>query len=101
MSNFLTSLVLLGLMWFWWDSLGAREIARDAGRKICAAQGLQFLDDSVALRRLGLQRNARGRLSWYREYRFEYSQAGHDRMGGLIRMLGRQVRDVDLGNREF
>jgi len=101
MSNFLTALVLLGLLWFWWDSLGAREIARAAGRKICAAQGLQFLDDSVALQRLGLQRNARGRLNWYREYRFEYSEAGHDRMGGLIRMLGRQVRDVDLGNREF
>lgn len=101
MSDFFAILILLGLAWFWWDSLGARERARAAGRRVCATRQLQFLDDSVALHRLGLQWTAPGRLGWYREYRFEYSAAGHDRMDGLIRMLGHQVRDVELGNREF
>lgn len=101
MGDFITLLVLLGLAWFWWDSLGARERAREAGRRACAAQQLQFLDDSVALHRLGLQRTSRGRLGWYREFRFEYSAVGHDRMGGMIRMLGQHIREVDLGNREF
>ena len=45
-----------GLAWFWWDGLKKRERAVGAARRVCAQAGVQFLDDSVALRRLRLRR---------------------------------------------
>ena len=101
MTDILVVLVLLSLLGFWWDSLGARQAAREAGRRICAHQGVQFLDDTVAITRLRLQRNNRGRLAFYREYRFEYTLSGEERLRGSIDLLGRQVLRVKLGWEEF
>jgi len=52
MTDFVVAIVLLGLLGFWWDSLGARQVAREAGRRICEREGVQFLDDTVAISRL-------------------------------------------------
>ena len=101
MTDFLVVIVLLGLLGFWWDSLGARQVARAAGRRICEREGAQFLDDTVAISRLRLQRNSRGRLVFYREYRFEYSLSGEDRLRGSVNLLGKQVLRVEMGWQEF
>lgn len=101
MADLLVVLVLLSLLGFWWNSLGARQAAREAGRRICAHEGVQFLDDTVAINRLRLQRNNRGRLVFYREYRFEYSLSGDERLRGRVDLLGRQVLRVELGWEEF
>ena len=101
MSNLLIGLVLLALLGFWWDSLGARQAARLAGRQACERQGMQFLDDTVAISRLRIQRDNRGRMKFYRQYRFEYSQNGEDRLPGLVDVLGKQVLLVEMKWREF
>ena len=101
MDNLLIGLILLALLGFWWDSLGARQAARNAGRQACERQGMQFLDDTVAISRLRLQRDSRGRMKFYRQYRFEYSQNGEDRLPGLIDVLGKQVLLVEMKWREF
>ena len=36
--------VLIGAVWFWLDSMKAREIGIQAARNACAEEGLQFLD---------------------------------------------------------
>ena len=97
----LVALILLALLGFWWDSLGARQAAREAGRQVCSQKGLQFLDDTVAISRLRLQRHHDGYLAFYREYRFEYSLSGDERLRGRVEVLGRRVLRVELGWDEF
>ena len=49
---------LFALVWFWRDSLRVREIATRISRSACESHGVQFLDQTVALRRLGLRQPA-------------------------------------------
>jgi len=95
MLDYFVLAVLLLPAAFWWSSFHAREAARRAARRHCEAQGAQFLDDSVALTRLRVQREVTGRLAFYREYRFEFSNDGEDRFAGQIRLIGRRVLGVD------
>jgi len=101
MSDLLFVLILLALLAFWWDSLGARQVARMAGRRACEREEAQFLDDTVAVTRIRLQRDGRGRLMFYRQYRFEYSLSGEERLRGQVDLLGKQVLRVEMGLQEF
>ncbi len=92
-------LLLAALMWFWWDSLQKREIALAAARLACERAGVQFLDASVALRKLRLRRDSEQRARLHREYAFEYSTEGDDRQPGWIWLLGARVVDVTLVER--
>lgn len=90
-------LILLAiLVWFWWDSLQKREIALTTARMACERAGVQFLDASVALRKLKLRRDSNQRARFYREYAFEYSTVGDDRQPGWVWLLGARVVDVIL-----
>lgn len=88
--------VLATLAWFWWDGLQKREIALARARQACEGAGVQFLDGSVALRKIRLRRDAQQRARLYREFVFEYSTAGDDRQPGWIWLLGGQVVNVTL-----
>ena len=101
MGDLLFVLILLALLAFWWDSLGARQVARLAGRRACEREEAQFLDDTVAISRIRLQRDGRGRLMFYRQYRFEYSRSGEERLRGQVDLLGKQVLRVEMGLQEF
>jgi hypothetical protein len=82
--------------WFWWDSLKAREVANAAIRPACKAQGLLFLDDTVALAALRPSRNDAGRVQLRRVYRFEFSDTGHNRRAGAVTLLGSRIVDLEL-----
>ena len=88
--------VLVAAGWFLWTSLRAREAANAAIRPACQAQGLLFLDDTVALDRLRPRRNGEGHLTLERVYRFEYSDTGNNRRRGSVTLLGNIVEDVAL-----
>jgi hypothetical protein len=81
---------------FWVDSLRARERALAAGRSACERYGLQFLDDTVSFARLGLARDADGRLRLRRSYTFEFSDTGNNRRHGAIVLLGAELADLQL-----
>lgn len=91
----LTELLFLLLMafgvWFWLDSLKAREIGVLAARNACQGEGLQFLDETVVGNSLRLARDDGGRLKLRRVYTFEYSDTGNDRRSGSVTMLGHDV----------
>lgn len=91
----LTEILLLALtavgVWFWLDSLKAREIGVLAARNACHGEGLQFLDESVVGNSLRLARDDAGRLKLRRVYTFEYSDTGNDRRSGTVTMLGHDV----------
>lgn len=92
--------LLLGLFgaaaWYWYAGLNAREQAVAVGRRACTDAGVQFLDDSVALRRLRLARNANGQMQFQRDFHFEFSDTGDNRRPGVVRMLGERVEWVSL-----
>lgn len=86
----LTLLGLLGvLVWWWVASLRAREAALTACRRACAREGVQLLDETIALHGLGLARDRDGRLRVRRTYAFEFSLGGDDRRRGEAVCLGR------------
>lgn len=79
------------VVWFWLDSLKAREIGIAAAREACQGDGLQFLDETVVGGSLSLARDDLGRLKLRRVYAFEYSDTGNDRRAGSVTMLGHDV----------
>jgi hypothetical protein len=87
---------LAALAWFWWDSLQKRELAVRAARAVCERAGVQFLDDSVALSKMTLQRDSNQRARVYREFSFDYSSVGDDRQAGRVYLLGEIVLSADL-----
>jgi hypothetical protein len=86
----------VGAMWFWFDSLRARERAVAAGRSACGRYGLQFLDETVAFVRLRPARDDDGRLRLRRTYVFEFSDTGDNRRQGVIVTLGSDLADVQM-----
>lgn len=91
-------LAALGVLaWFWLDGLKTREIAVAAAKQACGAGAVQLLDDTVALGSIRLARNPQGQLALRRFYRFEFSDTGDNRRGGMVAILGHSVESVRLG----
>jgi hypothetical protein len=90
-------LVCVGTAWFWLDSLKAREAAVKAARAACEADGLLFLDDTVAIAALKPARDDDGHLTFRRSYDFEFSDTGDNRRKGGIVMVGQRVMLLNLG----
>ena len=88
--------VLLALGWLWWDGLKRREQAVKAARRVCEQAGVQLLDETVAIKRMRMRRNERQQMRLYREYGFEYSNTGDNRLPGRVYLLGDRVLDVNL-----
>ena len=102
--NLLLALAIIGaILIFWRNTLRAREEAIRASRAACQTRGHQFLDDTVALSRLGFARGARGWPVLRRTYEFEFSADGYDRFVGNVTLFGSRVDSVYLpeGAREF
>jgi hypothetical protein len=83
-------------IFFWLDSLRARERALSAGRAACQRYELQFLDDTVSVSRVRLGRDEEGQLRIARTYTFEFSDTGNNRRQGAIVMLGAELQDLQL-----
>ena len=85
-------MVAIGLaVWFWVDTLNAREAGMAAVREACRAASLQLLDDTVATASVRLGRNDRGHVVIRRVYQFEYSDTGDNRRNGSVTLLGSRV----------
>ncbi len=96
MTSLSTILLLLLVGWFWLDSLRAREIATGICRAACEQRQVQFLDQTVALRRLSLRWRADG-IRLRRVYRFDYSEEGVGRHTGHLTMLGSNLEQLSMG----
>lgn len=91
-------LTLMGfglILWFWRDSLAAREATVVAARQACQSMGVQLLDQTVSLCGRGLSlRGSRPRIR--RRYQFEFSTDGADRHPGYAETVGHQVVRLHL-----
>jgi hypothetical protein len=101
MPEILGLLVLVSGGWFFWDSMRAREAANVAMRDACKAEGLLFLDDTVALDSVWPVRNDEGHVRLRRVYGFEYSDTGHNRRKGTITLVGARVSVLYIGSRSI
>ncbi|MFM8332573.1 MAG: DUF3301 domain-containing protein [Candidatus Methylumidiphilus sp.] len=94
------SLLLLGAAgWLWSDGMKAREAAILAVRRACEEEGLQLLDETIALVRMRLNRSERGTVAWARVYQFEFSDTGDNRRQGSVHLLGMRVTLMNVGLR--
>jgi hypothetical protein len=91
----LLTMVILAVvvLWFWQDSLAARESANAAALEACRRLGLQFLDGTVAFARVALIREA-GALKIRRTYVFDYTATSIERRQGFVLLTGRRVESV-------
>jgi Protein of unknown function (DUF3301) len=95
-TSLLSLLLLVAVLWFWFDSLRALEIARKNGRRVCSELNVQFLDDSVAGTSLSLVRDKTGRRALRRTYCFEFSETGNTRLEGQLVLLGSRLESVTM-----
>ncbi|MCA1605682.1 MAG: DUF3301 domain-containing protein [Acidobacteria bacterium] len=97
MESLLAIGVIVGLIWFWSDSLRAREFALRECKTVCERTDRQLLDQTVALASVGLTRDPEGRVCVRRRYRFEFSIDGGDRYPGQITLTAGRVESLWLG----
>ncbi len=97
--DIISIIILVTLAWLWFDSIKLREIAILQAKAACAAEGIQFLDETVAITSLKPTRNDDGRLVLRRVYSFEYSDTGNNRRPGSIVLLGQEVLFLNVGLR--
>ncbi len=83
-------------VWFWIDTLRAREAGMAAVSAACQRAGLQLLDDTVATASLRLARDEDGRVALRRVYAFEYSDTGDNRRAGSVTLLGHRVVMISI-----
>ena len=89
-------ILLLGLVWYWYDSTVVKEAAMVAARRACVRHQQQLLDETVVLERIRPRRDASGRVRLLRHYRFEFSADGERRRSGEIHLLGRRITGLNL-----
>lgn len=93
----LLMLVFLGLFaWYWQATLKAREIGIATARRLCAEEGLQFLDDTVVPCGIRIRRGTDGKPHLQRSFIFEYSLSGAERLRGTVSLLGNEISILDL-----
>lgn len=90
----LVALALVATLWF--TGIARRETATDAARRACAAEGVQLLDETVALASVAVRRRESGTLTLARIYRFEFSDTGNNRLAGSVTLLGATVQALYL-----
>lgn len=86
------------LLWFWQDSLAARERANFAAQAACERMGLQFLDGTVAFSRIGFARDNEARLRLRRTYIFDYTAGSIDRLQGFVLLLDKRVESIGFAS---
>jgi len=89
-------LLILGAIYAWQNALRAREHARAHCRDLCARAGVQLLDQTVALRRMRLERVPGHGLRLRRCYGFEFSTNGADRLRASLDLVGDELVAHDL-----
>ena len=84
--------LLLTSAWFWLDSIAKREIAINYGRELATRYHLQLLDETVACTQIRIGRDSRGHAQVQRQYDFEVSASGAERLQCNLQLLGKRLQ---------
>lgn len=91
-----TFALLITIGWLFLDSLRAQEKAVVICRKACEERGVQFLDQTVSLHRVGIRWGVEG-IRLRRVYRFDYSDDGENRHTGHLMLIGDRQEELSMG----
>jgi Protein of unknown function (DUF3301) len=94
--SMLPLILILLAIYIWQNALRARDRARVLSHNLCARVGVQLLDQTVALKRLRLQRIPGEGLRLRRCYGFDVSTDGQDRLRGSLDLLDGEMVAYDL-----
>lgn len=100
-SDFLVFVCLVSAFLYWLGSIRAKEIATSHSRQACKKVLLEFLDETVSLKKVRLRRNSLGRLNFYREYQFEFTSTGEYRYKGMVKLLGNALLGIEMEPYQF
>jgi len=95
-TDFTLFILLLSGFLYWLDSIRAKEIATTRSRDACKKISLEFLDETVSIKKVRLRRNSMGRLNFYREYQFEFTSTGEHRYKGNVKLLGKHLLNIEM-----
>lgn len=84
------------LVVFWWKGQGFKLMALKLAQKHCDELGLQFLDQSVALRSFKFTRGPTGAWVVRRRFVFEFASIGDERYKGTVELLGNRLLKLEL-----
>lgn len=96
MLDYIVFFTIVGLIWYWWNSVSAYEVAYAQAKAACARLGLQFLDDTLDVIKLRLCRHPHGYIQVCRVYEFEFSSDGNSRYKGYISLSGLKFESIDM-----
>jgi len=96
MASLLTIGFLLLAAWLWRDGRRAHEAALAICTKLCAREAVQLLDQTVAVKRITLGRDADSRLGLRRSYQFEFTADGITRHRGYLLLHGTRLELVQM-----
>jgi len=100
-TDFTLFVILISVFLYWLDSIRAKEIATARSREACKKVLVEFLDETVAIKKVRLRRNSSGRLNFYREYQFEFTSTGEYRYKGMVKLLGKHLLDIEMEPYQF
>ena len=100
-SDLIVLIFLLVIIFYWLDSIRAKEIATKNALSACKDTLIEFLDDTVVIKKVRLRRDIKGKIAIYREYQFEFSSTGDFRYKGMVRLLGQALIDVEMEPYQF
>ncbi|TNB89567.1 DUF3301 domain-containing protein [Pseudomonas sp. Fig-3] len=90
-------LMLLATAGAWlWHNHGLRERALARVMQHCANLKIELLDGNVALKKIGLVKDASGRRRLARIYNFEFTVTGESRHSGTITQFGAHSAQIEL-----
>ncbi len=89
-------LLVLVVVAIWHSALGAREQARRHAAYLCKQARLQLLDQTVSLQRIRVRHEPGSGWQVQRDYGFNVSSSGQDRLPGSLRMVGDRLTSWSL-----
>ena len=96
MPEMILILIVTAASVYWLASMRCKELAIATARRECKLCDVQLLDQTVQQNKISLSRDQNGRWRVWREYRFEYSDNGVDRLHGQLTLLGQKVIRIAL-----
>ena len=109
MDDILFIILILTVVWYWWDTQQSNEIALAACKRQCKSSGLQLLDATIMRQRTWLRRGGSGSIQICRLYSFDYTNdvtphigeaEFRERESGYIVLIGKQVVETNIPHQD-
>ncbi len=92
---------IVAIAYTWYNGVAAKEIATFHAKLLCDSRGFLVLDQTVALKRVRLKRDSRGHVHLKRDYSFEYTDDGDNRLTGAVAVMAGYVIGSRLSKEEL